>query len=221
MTQSSLVKNIHGSIGAESGILAHSVPHDIVVASQRQRILEAMAECCAEKTFADTTISDIVGRAGVSRRTFYKLFANKRDCFEAAINSFAEEIPRIVAAGSSEASWPDRVRKTIAEILGRLAAKPAFANLALVEAVGVDPALVNRYWDPLIEAMSRSPEEREGEPPISAARAAVGAAQVLIAQKVSAGRGEQLPELLPDLVYIALVPFVGQEEALEQVRLAR
>lgn len=219
MTQSSLVKNIHGSIGAESGILANSVPHDVVARSQRQRILEAIAECCAEKTYAGTTIADIVSRAGVSRRTFYKLFANKRDCFEAAVDSFAEEVPRIIdAIRAGGGAWPDMVREAIGQILDRLAERPAFANLALVETIGVDPVLVNRYWDPLIDALRR-PGGTEKTP--AHARAAIGAAQVLIAQQVSAGRGAELRELLPDLVYIALAPFVGQEEALEQVRLAR
>jgi AcrR family transcriptional regulator len=214
------VKNIHGSIGAERGILANSVPHDVVARSQRQRILEAIAECCAEKTYAGTTIADIVSKAGVSRRTFYKLFANKRDCFEAAINSFAEEVSTIVAeARASGDPWPEMVREAIAAILDLLASKPAFANMALVEAIGVDPRLINRYWDPLIDALKDSVEGEAVS--AGAARAAVGTAQVLIAQYVSSGRGEELRELEADLVYISLAPFVGQEEALAQARLVR
>jgi AcrR family transcriptional regulator len=217
------VKNVYGSIEAESGALTQSVPPDIVIVSQRQRLLEAMAECCAEKTFAATTIADIVSRAGVSRRTFYKLFANKRDCFEAAINAFAEEVAAIVvAADSQHEPWPARVRVTISRILDLLAARPAFAYLALVEAVGVDPVLLNRYWGPLVEALSKpSGRDAQGAAGADAARAAIGTGQVLIGRQVVAGQSERLPDLLPDLTYIALAPFVGQEEALTQVRLAR
>lgn len=218
------MENSHGSIGAERGVLAQSVPHDIVTVSQRQRIFEAMADCCAEKTYVATTIADIVARAGISRRTFYKLFDNKRDCFDAAVNAFAEEIATMAAAAQPDAgmTWPDAVREAIAQILELLASKPAFTNLVLVEAVVVDPRLLNRYWDPVLEALKQSPIFGEGtQTPTGAARAAFGAAQVLIAQEVTAGRSERLPELLPELVYIALAPFVGQEEALAQVRLAR
>ncbi len=205
------------------GILAHTVPHDIVAVSQRQKVLEAIAECCAEKTFAATTIADIVTRAGVSRRTFYKLFSDKRGCFETAVDTFAEEIMGVIGAlRIGEDPWPVMIRKAIGEILDLFAARPAFANLALVEAIGVNPLLINRYWDPLIEALRRPPEPgKEHLPPSETARAAVGTAQVLIVQQVTAGRSEQLRELAPDLVYIALAPFEGQEEALEQARLAR
>jgi AcrR family transcriptional regulator len=171
-----------------------------------------------------TTIADIVARAGISRRTFYKLFDNKRDCFDAAVSAFAEEIATMAAAAQPGAgmTWPDTVREAIAQILELLASKPAFTNLVLVEAVVVDPMLLTRYWDPVLEALKQSPIFGEGtQTPTGAARAAVGAAQVLIAQEVTAGRSDQLPALLPEIVYIALVPFVGQEEALAQVRLAR
>jgi AcrR family transcriptional regulator len=222
LTQSSLVENNHGFIGAERGVLAHTVPHDIVIVSQRQRVLGAIADCCAEKTFAATTIADIVARAGVSRRTFYKLFANKQTCFEAAVNAFGEEIAATVAeARSDEDPWPDAIRKTIAAVLELLASKPALTKLALIEAVGVQPHLINGYWEMVVDKLRiPRPPDKEDALPADAARIAVGTAQVLIAQQVATGRTKQLPSLLPDLVYIAVLPFVGQEEALAQARLA-
>jgi AcrR family transcriptional regulator len=217
-----LVKNIDGFPVASHGALTQTVPPDIVATSQRERVLEALAHCCGEKTFAATTIADIVARAGVSRRTFYKLFRNKRDCFEAAVNVFAEELSAVVAAtAAGEGTWQELVRSGIAEVLGLLAAKPDFANLALVEAIAVDPILMGRYWDPVLDAVAeRSHLGRRRLPSPDAARAAVGTAQVLIARQLTAGRSERLPELLPDLVYIAMTPYMGQEAALEQARLA-
>jgi AcrR family transcriptional regulator len=69
-------------------VLALAVPADVADQSRRQRILDAIAASCAEKTFATTTIADIVGRARVSRATFYKHFKSKRDCFDAALDHF-------------------------------------------------------------------------------------------------------------------------------------
>jgi AcrR family transcriptional regulator len=216
------VENARGSIGAERGVLAHTVPHDIVIVSQRQRVLEAIAGCCAEKTFAATTIADIVSRAGVSRRTFYKLFPNKQTCFEAAVNAFGEEIAETVAAArSGDDPWPDAIRKTIAAVLDLLASKPAFTTLAVIEAVGVEPDLINSYWELVVDKLRIPwPPDKEGTAAPDAARIAVGTAQVLIAQQIASGRTGELPSLLPDLVYIAVLPFVGQEEALAQARLA-
>lgn len=85
-----------GSIG-EPGVLMPTVPADIGARLQRQRILDGMAASCAEKTFAKTTIGDIVERAAISRATFYKHFANKEECFEAAVEQFVEELEEAAA----------------------------------------------------------------------------------------------------------------------------
>src|SRR2546430_485761 len=53
-------------------------------ASQRGRLVEAMAQVVAEKGYPATTVADVVERAGVSRRTFYEQFADKEACFLAA-----------------------------------------------------------------------------------------------------------------------------------------
>lgn len=50
-------------------------------------------------------------------------------------------------------------------------------------------------------------------------RAAFGRAQVLILDQLVAGRVKQLPKLLPEIVYIAILPFAGHDEALRQARL--
>jgi hypothetical protein len=42
-------------------------------------------------------------------------------------------------------------------------------------------------------------------------------AQLLIFNQIAAGRSALLPELLPEIVYLAVAPFAGHEEALEQV----
>lgn len=221
MTQSSLVENNHGSIGAERGVLAHTVPQDVVVISQRQRVLDAIADCCAEKTYPATTIADIVAQAGVSRRTFYKLFPNKRSCFEAAVQRFADEVAETVeAARSEEDPWLDTIGKTLGAVLAMLASKPAFTNLALVEAVGVEPALIDAYWKLVIDKLRvPRPEGKDDDQWERETRVAVGAAQVMIAQQIAGGRTDELTSLLPELVYIAVLPFVGQREALMQARL--
>ena len=211
-----------GSVG-EPGVLTPSVPWDIGTRSQRQRIFAAMAKSCAEKTFATTTIGDIVGRAGISRGTFYKHFDNKRECFDAAAEDFLVELKAIAAsAHPSEGSPPDAIRAVLAAVLEGLTAKPTFANLLLVEAPNVDPEIVRGYRNVVLGALearweSGARAEVAGADP----EIAFGRAKVLIAGQLAAGRVEQLPSLLPELVYIALLPYVGQDAALEQARLER
>ena len=88
--------------------------------------------------------------------------------------------------------------------------------------LGVDPTLVDRYSRMLVPALERL-WAQAGEPPRkhSSPGLAFGRAQLLVFHEVTAGRAEQLPALAPNIVYLAIAPFAGHEEALRQARLAK
>jgi AcrR family transcriptional regulator len=203
-------------------VLDPTIPLDIGERSQRQRIVEALVECCAEKTYAATTIADIVSHASISRTTFYKRFGGKRECFDAALEWSTEEV-RTAVVSSRRASDPPPVvvRKAAAAVLRLMAAKPALAQLLMCEAVAVEPAVIAQYRKQVIPALeglwADSGETSRGR---TDPRLAFGRAQVLIFNQITAGQAERLPELLPEVVYIALLPFIGHEEALREARLA-
>ncbi|HEX5414301.1 MAG TPA: TetR/AcrR family transcriptional regulator [Chloroflexota bacterium] len=184
--------------------------------------MAALASLCAERSYAATTIGEVASRAGISTRTFYKLFPGKRELFEATAASFVDELEEAVAeARSGVDSWPDEVRTGIAAILELAARKPDFARLAFVEAPAVDPALVERHRPALAEALAPQPLPPGEVADNPLAIGALGRAQVLIIERITAGRTDELPQLLPDLLFIALLPFLGHEKALEVARAAR
>jgi AcrR family transcriptional regulator len=195
---------------------------DAGVRSPRRRIVQAMVDSCAEKTYAATTIADIVGRASISRTTFYKQFTDKRECFDAALDWAIEELRR-AAAGSRRGSDspPEAVRRAAAADLELMARQPALAQLVMGEAIAVEPNVAARYRRiviPALEALwegAGRPRHSPTDPWLS-----FGCAQVLIYNQILAGRTAELPALLPEVVYIALLPFAGHEEALRQARLA-
>jgi AcrR family transcriptional regulator len=53
--------------------------------TQRERLLSAMTDVAAEDGYAGATIARVILRAGVSRASFYEHFAEKDDCFLAAL----------------------------------------------------------------------------------------------------------------------------------------
>lgn len=203
--------------------MSPTIPVDIGESSQRQRIIEAMISSCAEKTYAATTITDIVGRARISRTTFYKRFTDKRACFDATVDFCIEELQE-AARGAHSASDPppEAVRRATGAILDSMAANPALAQLLTGDAVSVDPAVLRRYRKLLIPAVEAL-WDRAGKPKTSQMdpRLAFGRAQLLIFNEIAGGRSDRLEELLPDIVYLAVAPFAGHEEAVEQARLAR
>jgi AcrR family transcriptional regulator len=178
--------------------------------SQRQRIVDAMIDSCAEKTYAATTIADIVRRASISRTTFYKRFDGKRECFDAALDWCIEEIHQAAEKSHSSADAPAQAVR-----------KAAAAQLVVGEAVAVEPAVIDRYRGLLIPAIenlwSEAGERAQGH---SDPRLAFGRAQVLIYNRILGDDAAGLPELLPEVVYLAILPFAGHDEALKQARLA-
>lgn len=200
--------------------LEPTVPTGAPAGSQRQRIIDAMVASCAEKTYTGTTISDIVARARISRTTFYKSFPGKRACFDAALDSCIEELRAAVGAAASSAdSPPDAVRKTSSALLELLATKPALAQVLTAEAVSVDPEVVRRYRRLLIPALESLWDASGGARRArTSAGLAFGRVQLLILNQIVAGRPERLPELQPEIVYLALAPFVGHDEAVRQAR---
>ncbi len=180
-----------------------------------------MAEMASAKGFARVTVSDVTGHAGVSRRTFYDQFSDKEDCFLATFDAIGDQLLRLARAapeGPGE-SWAARVRIALAALLQLLAAEPAFARVALVEVLCAGQVALERR-DALLDRFAaalrpgQSPAPRYVAEDRRLARAVIGGLYETLYQRVIAGEVERLPELLPDLVYCVLVPYVGHHAAL-------
>lgn len=187
------------------------------VGDQRQRIVAAMVASCAEKTYAATTIGDVVAGARISRTTFYREFEDKRACFDAALAHCIEEVWRTAAAAGSAGQPALAVREGTAATLELLAARPELGHLLVGEAVAVEPAVIDRYRDlvvPAIAALWGGAERGTHLDPWLS----FGRAQLLVFDRVTAGEAERLPELLPELVYLAVAPFAGHDAALAEAR---
>lgn len=202
-------------------VLRPTVPIDLASQSQRQRILDAMIESCAEKTYAATTISDIVSHAHISRTTFYKHFEDKRACFDAAIDFCIAELQGVAAASHFPGDSPgEAARMAATAVVEALAARPGLAQMLAGDAMAVDPVVIERYRRatvPALEALWSGGGRAQAH---TDPRLAFGQAQVLILNQIATGKPDRLPELLPEIVYLTVSPFGGHDEALRQSRLA-
>jgi TetR/AcrR family transcriptional regulator len=59
----------------------HRLERVEVIHNQRARIHGAMVEAVARGGYEGTSVKQVIGLAGVSRRSFYEQFANKQECF--------------------------------------------------------------------------------------------------------------------------------------------
>jgi AcrR family transcriptional regulator len=74
----------------------HGIPRPVVTKIQRDRLMRAMARTVAEFGYQDTTVRRLLGRAGLSRRTYYELFEDKEDCFLAAYDEVIDHVMGVV-----------------------------------------------------------------------------------------------------------------------------
>jgi AcrR family transcriptional regulator len=93
-----------------------------------------MVEATGRGGYGSTTVADVIGLARASRKTFYRHFANKRDCFLVAYDLISERATRRLeeAYGKTE-GWPDRVEAAIAALFQTAIENPAAVRLATVE----------------------------------------------------------------------------------------
>jgi AcrR family transcriptional regulator len=199
---------------------------DLLSPSERDRVLRAMSALCAEQGYEETTVSEVVSRAGVTPEAFAEMFSGKEECTVAALNAIIGEVVSAVAISYSadRSEWESGLRGMKA-ILELMAAHPSFAQLGYIVARQMAPSATRDTYEGIagvLRAMlGRLRENTGSKAPPSAARAALGGPEAVVRREIMAGRLEQLPRLLPDIAYAATVAFLGQEDALQLSRLAR
>jgi AcrR family transcriptional regulator len=187
----------------------HRLTREQVLASQRGRILAAVAESVAEHGFARVTVADVIARAGVSRETFYEQFADKEAAFLAALDAGAEGLLEILGAAISlPAADPlERLDHTLKAYLTTLASEPSFAKAYLIDAYGAGPAatarrieLQARFVDVICEVLGIAPDDASER---FACEALVAAVSSLVTARIGTGRAGELPALREPLVALA------------------
>lgn len=201
----------------------HGLSRDQVARSQRLRLLKAGIAVAGSDGYAAMSVSAVLARASVSRKTFYEQFADREHCFLAACEHVAERgLAGLRDAYAVDAPWPERLRAALAWRLDALAGRPAEARVALVEALAAGPralALRDRALRELAALLAPGFDAapRGARIPATMPEAVAGALCELVASRVRRGRVAELPALLPDLLFCALAPFVGPAAAAEAV----
>jgi AcrR family transcriptional regulator len=212
---------------------------------QRARMLTAMAQEIAERGAANVSVAHVVGRSGVSRRTFYEIFDDREDCFLAAFDDALEHVAAVVIpAYETPGSWQVRVRAALTALLECLDYDPASGRLLIVEGLAAGPKALARRRRVLATIVSVL-EEGQGEsktgsivPPLTAEGVAGGVLSVLHArftETPSSARsrnarstlsrssgaahfdGDSLLELLNPLMGMIVMPYLGQAAARKEI----
>jgi AcrR family transcriptional regulator len=193
--------------------------------TRRQLILEAMVRVVGRQGYKATSVADVIEEADVSRTTFYKHFEDKHECFLAAYDMVVERVlGRVIASCDARQPWLERMRVGLATVVDLFALDPELARTAIVEVAAAGADARQRHWNAIVRVTEflADGEELAGdrELPDNIALMAAGAVSGLIFDELLSGRAERLPELLPDLLFALLVPYIGPGAATEEMRRA-
>ena len=199
----------------------HELTREAVAATQRQRLLDGVAEAVAAKGYAATTIGDVVAAAAVSRRTFYEQFPDIESCFLAAYQAGMETLLagiRPAVRRHEDRAWRARVRVSIEAYLHELSVRPAAAWAYSIEALGAGPAVlahrahVMERWVEQWRGLLRiAVEQGHPPPPLSDEHLLllVGGIEELVRDCLRSRGAQHLPELAGPVADIAIATFGG------------
>jgi AcrR family transcriptional regulator len=176
----------------------------------------------------DASIDEVAAEAGSSRDAFERIFGSKEACLmDLSEVVLSDTVAAFSGAYSVDAPLRETTVQALRAMLELFAARPALAHLAFIGSRQMMPASILAQYGVgfgVLNAMLgrlRSTEVNSFQPPAGASRAAIGSVEALLRREIAEGRAGDLPHLLPDVVYAATVPLVGQEEGLKMVRRAR
>jgi AcrR family transcriptional regulator len=193
-----------------------SVSVSFTAHSQRERILDSVANLCASKGYVALTVDEIVAVAGVSLNTFYEHFKDKDDAFLVANElGHLRGTAILQQALDGASSWDAAVREGLAALLGFFFSEPAFARMAAIDAPIASPQIAARvrahiatYAELLFDGAPRS-----RRPPPVAREAIAAALHAAVFTYAVRGAIRYPARAHSYATYLVLAPFLGPQKA--------
>jgi AcrR family transcriptional regulator len=185
----------------------HRLNHKQVIRHQRTRIHGAMVEAVAANGYDGASVRQVVALAGVSRRSFYEQFANKRECFLATFDLIAARGVKRIRRGyrASEGDLANRLRAAFEDFVEGIDANWKESRLVIVDAQTVGPAGLERLRRTtatcermLFSSFARAPGSSPLAMPV--VRGIVGGLQVAASSRLREGHPRQLPALAEEML---------------------
>jgi AcrR family transcriptional regulator len=188
----------------------------------------AIIDEVAERGYAATTVSGVVARAGVGREEFDRRFTGLEDAalrtFEAFIVDFER---RVGLAFNAEADWRTGLRASAYETADWMAANPNLVRFGTVEVLEMRSEMARVRREEVFIFCARLIDEGRSEVPDpaaipdSAALVAIGSTVQMLAHRVQKGVEIDAHAMVPETMYAAVRPYLGEKLAREELVLPR
>lgn len=197
----------------------NGLPRGQVTEIQRSRMLAAAVDAVEDVGYARMTVAQVIGRARVSRKTFYDVFADREDCFLAAFEQALEQAASVAReAYQQETAWREGVRSALARLLILMDEEPGLAKLCVVEALAAGERVLERRAEVLDRLAAAIDEGRTltsttREPPEVTAEGVVGGVFAVLHTRLLDDDDAPLTDLLGPLMSMVVLPYLGARAA--------
>lgn len=189
----------------------------------RARIVSAMMDLCCERGYRKTKLPMLLERAAVDETTFERYFADLEDCFCQIYVKLRDQLMGMIAeAVAEQPAWRDRVRVTayiMVEHLEEDERRTRFMVTEVRNAGDRAAILMEEAFEEMFELLDEGRDERDHPTPLSRATAeAVGG--TIFFQMLAAfehGTMKDVRAKLPEMMYIATLPYLGEDAAREEL----
>lgn len=195
------------------------IPEAEVAENHRQRIIFATAQVVQEGGYTAATVAEILRRASVDGRVFYRLFADKQEAFS-AIHELGFQYLMSTTAGAffAGSSWPERIWEGFRAATQSVDDTPTFAHVAFVEAYAVGDGAIQRVEDSraafTIFLQEGYRHQTRGTPPSRVAlEAIITTVFEIVYLQARASAKPKTATLVGHIVHMCLTPFMGAQAA--------
>jgi AcrR family transcriptional regulator len=189
---------------------------------KRQLILQGMLKSVGTLGYERTTVQDAVAAAGLYRQAFYDHFEDKEDCYLQAIDAGSAWVELAMReAANGERGWRRQLRGGLTGLLRFLDEQPEVGRALLVEVHAAGPRAVGKRTEAMeraVEMVDRAREESDETAPAISAEAVVAGILAVLHTRLAAEQADSFEILLPELMYLAVLPYFGPDAAAAEMR---
>ena len=182
-----------------------------------------MVDMVGSHGFVAVDVVTVCQQAQVSRAHFDRCFADLEECFLGLHDETMVELcTKVDSASDGRESWHDRIWAAGVAAMRFLQEDPVRARFLVVAVNGAGSGAQSRrdrIVQRIADLLDHGRGEVGGERPVSrcTAEIAAGAVYGTILSRVESGSIDRGEEFLPELIYLAVMPYLGAQAAEDEL----
>lgn len=194
--------------------------------SPRERIREAVLDLVFDRGCEGTSLEMVLARADVSEAHFAAEFGDLENCFLQIYlegNELFRE--RVEGAYENGDGWRESLRAAAYAAAGFLEERPREVRLNVIQVLGTSERAMaerDRHHQMLVDYIDAGRQELDNPDSISrsVAEGVIGSIlQMMISEVASSGSAARAEDFVPELMYVAVRPYLGDEVAREELEM--